>query len=372
MNKLRSLLSKLVLTIPFLLTIGMSIAILFSYLAVYVDPNDFWPLAFLGLAYPFCFWSLIAAFVFWFLLKKWKLCLLIIAVLGTGYSSHQKFFATVFKSKDVNKKGLKVMSYNVHLFEWYNWKENTALKNKIIRFLEKQQPDVICFQEYFEHTDKKVFDTKNQLKETLNMPYRYISETARPTDEQIFGIVTMSKYPIVHQQEIQFEKENGNRAIVTDIVYNNDTIRVYNAHLGSIRFQKEDYKYVGDFQSTNQMRRPSKEGRQIIKRLKSAFLKRNHQIQVLKEDIEKSAYPVIFCGDINDSPLSYAYGQLTTKLNDSFLEASWGVGSTYLGKFPSFRIDYILHSKEIQANKYYKYDFKVSDHRPIMTQLTLD
>ena len=71
------------------------------------------------------------------------------------------------------------------------------------------------------------------------MPYRYISETARPTDEQIFGIVTMSKYPIVHQQEIQFEKENGNRAIVTDIVYNNDTIRVYNAHLGSIRFQRK-------------------------------------------------------------------------------------------------------------------------------------
>ena len=50
---------------------------------------------------------------------------------------------------------------------------------------------------------------------------------------------------------------------------------------------------------------------------------------------------MILCGDFNDTPLSYTYRQLSRKLTDSFIEKGRGIGNTYIGEFPSFRICYI-------------------------------
>jgi hypothetical protein len=44
---------------------------------------------------------------------------------------------------------IKVMSFNVRLFDLYNWTHNEEVKSKIIELIKKQKPDIICFQEYF-------------------------------------------------------------------------------------------------------------------------------------------------------------------------------------------------------------------------------
>ena len=43
---------------------------------------------------------------------------------------------------------LKVMSFNVRLFDLYNWSQNEK-QNQIISFIKKENPDIICFQEYY-------------------------------------------------------------------------------------------------------------------------------------------------------------------------------------------------------------------------------
>jgi endonuclease/exonuclease/phosphatase family metal-dependent hydrolase len=80
-------------------------------------------------------------------------------------------------------------------------------------------------------------------------------------------------------------------------------------------------------------------------------------------------YPIILCGDFNDTPASYSYNLLCKNLKDAFIERGTGFGKTYAGKFPQFRIDYILHSKELRCTDYIRSDETFTDHYPITAYL---
>ena len=71
----------------------------------------------------------------------------------------------------------------------------------------------------------------------------------------------------------------------------------------------------------------------------------------------------------NDTPASYTYQTMTTNLTDAFVEAGKGWGKTYIGIFPSYRIDYILHSSKFEAFEYVTHQEKLSDHYAISCKL---
>jgi endonuclease/exonuclease/phosphatase family metal-dependent hydrolase len=106
--------------------------------------------------------------------------------------------------------------------------------------------------------------------------------------------------------------------------------------------------------------------------LKNAFIKRARQADMLAEKISESPYPVIICGDFNDTPVSYTYKKIKSSLSDSFMEAGSGIGSTYSKIFPSFRIDYSLHESNMKAIYTERVRLKLSDHYPVLTYLRLD
>jgi endonuclease/exonuclease/phosphatase (EEP) superfamily protein YafD len=80
-----------------------------------------------------------------------------------------------------------------------------------------------------------------------------------------------------------------------------------------------------------------------------------------------SPYPIILCGDFNDTPTSFTYKQLSEGLNDSFANAGLGIGQTYNGKFPALRIDYILYSPELEIVNFKTSEVSLSDHYPIIS-----
>jgi endonuclease/exonuclease/phosphatase family metal-dependent hydrolase len=57
---------------------------------------------------------------------------------------------------------------------------------------------------------------------------------------------------------------------------------------------------------------------------------------------------------------------LSDILIDSFKEKGSGIGNTYNGAFPSFRIDYVMHSKELEALDYRTVKADLSDHLPVV------
>jgi endonuclease/exonuclease/phosphatase family metal-dependent hydrolase len=85
--------------------------------------------------------------------------------------------------------------------------------------------------------------------------------------------------------------------------------------------------------------------------------------------ILKSPYPVIVCGDFNDSPVSYTYQKISANLKDAFLESGTGLGSTYSGRFPSYRIDYILHNPQLSCYQYANPKMGLSDHQPVICKM---
>jgi endonuclease/exonuclease/phosphatase (EEP) superfamily protein YafD len=92
----------------------------------------------------------------------------------------------------------------------------------------------------------------------------------------------------------------------------------------------------------------------------------------LVEHIRISPWPVVYCGDLNDTPMSYSYHLLRKAgLEDAFVESGQGIGDTYIGDLPSFRIDHILHGGPFAAWGFRTLPDELSDHRAIITHLGL-
>ena len=85
--------------------------------------------------------------------------------------------------------------------------------------------------------------------------------------------------------------------------------------------------------------------------------------------MQNCKHKMIVCGDFNDSPTSFAYGTLSKGLKDAFIESGSGLGNTYIGPFPSLRIDYILYDKSFDSYNYKSINTNYSDHKLIETLL---
>jgi endonuclease/exonuclease/phosphatase family metal-dependent hydrolase len=109
----------------------------------------------------------------------------------------------------------------------------------------------------------------------------------------------------------------------------------------------------------------------VLRRIRKAVQLRAKQANELRVDMEACPYPVIVCGDFNDTPFSYFYQTIRGDLKDAFLEKGEGFGYTYFSLPVKFRIDYILHSDHLQTYSFHTKEVKLSDHYPITAWMSL-
>ena len=340
-----------------------------AYLNTHVSPNSVPYFSFLGLAYPIILLvNLIFIFVWIFIRWKFSLISLITILLGWNHLSH--FYALNIWQSELSNP-VKVMSFNVRIFDLYNLEGRMENRNKILNFLQDENADIMCFQEFYHQEGGTSFSTKDTIIELLNTPYFHARYTHEMRDQRYFGVATFSKYPIINKGEISFENDPNNFCIFSDLVIYKDTVRVFNGHLGSIRLQSDDYEFFGD---PNGPEYPEKKdaGQRIIQRLKLAFEKRALQAEKVAEIIASSPYPVIFCADLNDTPVSYCYRQFNELLDDAFVQSGNGIGQTYIGKVPSNRIDYIFYDDQFESANFQTHQTNLSDHKPISCELDLN
>lgn len=347
-----------------------------SYFAPPAHPKNFWMLSFFGLAYP----ALLLAnifFLIWWLIRWKKLYWLSLIVLLIGWTNMKTLFhfsaspPTPLRQSGGESSEIKVLSFNVRLFDLYNWTHNKETRQRIFSFLKEESADILCLQEFFQG-DSGYFETLVPLVNLTQAKDKHVEYTITLKKKHHWGIATFSKYPIVNRGAIRFKTRSNNICIWSDIKTGEDTVRVYNLHLQSISFGASDYKFMEALrQKSDTLDREDIEmgSKNILRRLKRAFIRRASQTEKVIQHIDSCRYPVIVCGDFNDSPFSYTYHCFAEELKDAFMESGSGFGTTYLGSFPSYRIDYIFHSTHFTSSDFETVREELSDHYPVKCRL---
>lgn len=343
--------------IVWLLNIVAVLLLIASYLFVYVPADIFWISFLFGLLYPYLLWINLLFMLVWVVLKPRYLFISLVVILA-GWTFVLRYFQWDNKTSD--RPGIDVISYNVNYFDKQGSGISRQTADSIIVFLEEQSPDIICLQEV-RLRSRRVFDLPGLIQRFAFAEHYQYARTAHSG-----GMVTITRYPVVHMNEIRFEN-SGNMAISTDVVIGGDTLRIFNVHLQSFRIDPEDYSILESPDLTESTNR--QEIKKVTGKLKRASQMRAEQARIIRENIDRSPYPVLVCGDFNEPPFSYTYRKVRGKLKDAFVESGKGAGQTYIGKLPSFRIDYILHSDIYDSYNYSQKRMEYSDHRPVSCRL---
>ncbi len=331
--------------------------------AKYVSPLLSWIPAFFGLAFPFLFLLNLLLIIYWLVQFKPVMVFGLIALAISIPTAYR--YVQFSRPTQTNNKQLKITSFNSMLFDLYNWKKNRENRARILAGLAEINPDILCLQEFYTSEALGDYNNIDTVKAILKTNYYHCAYTTTLRTTNHWGIATFSKYPIINQGKIVFNTRSNNICIYSDMVVNKDTIRVYNIHLQSISFSKGDNKFLEDVVSEKNAEDEVANSRNILRRLKRAFLKRARQADMIALHIKTCPYKIIVCGDFNDTAASYAYQKLSKNLNDAFIEKGLGFGRTYAGKWPQFRIDYILYGKELHCSNFKRSDETFTDHYPI-------
>jgi endonuclease/exonuclease/phosphatase family metal-dependent hydrolase len=340
-------------------------ALALSYLSVHISPEKNSMLPFIGIMYPVILLINIFFMIYWIFRKRWIFVIPAIVILA-GWSHINRTFQFRFHGKDlITGKAFKITTYNVKNLSNDNVDlVEPSVRNKIIGFLDSDNSDILCLQEFAViHPNPDAFI--DSLSVLFDMPYHahslYLTRPRRLMD----AMFIFSKFPIILYGPISKDNTH-NFGIQADMLIGKDTVRVMNVHLESVRLKHEDYSFISDldlqFREDENLQASSL---RIFKKLRNAYHNRAIQVDSLNSFIRNSPYPVILCGDFNDTPNSYTYQELTSNLKDSFIESGSGFGNTYIGNLPSFRIDYILYDEYFTSVDYSRAHVKFSDHYPI-------
>ena len=346
--------------------------LLLAYLSASVNPATFWPIAFFGMLYPYLLVLHLGFLAYWLIFRRKRMWVSLLAIV-IGWGHIGQYFQFFGKSAQEDDKGaFKVMSYNVRLFDLYNWAGNIQARDGIFDLLVAENADILCLQEFFNGDDDYDFPTKDTLMRNFRWTGIHDEYTQHTRLGRHFGIATITTFPIVGKGKIDFPDDLNNLCIWTDLVIRDDTVRVYNAHLASIRFGDQDYRFMEELEPGMKSDSLAQGGLRIIGRLKNAFIRRSSEIQRITAHMRKCPHPLIWCGDLNDTPMSYSYDALDKLLIDAFEESGSGIGHTYIGAFPSFRIDHIMHGAQFTASGFRTLPDELSDHRAIVCWMKME
>jgi endonuclease/exonuclease/phosphatase family metal-dependent hydrolase len=336
----------------FFLNLVLIVLTFIAYLLPFLAPKIFPLLSVFTLFMPLFFLANGLFFLYWGIQFKKRMILsgLVLLVGITFFNKFYKFSAKEFEESD---KDFTVMSYNVRLFNVFKWLDRDDIPDVILEFINAENPDILCIQEFSNsaNIDLKVY------------PYKFVLMEGKQikTGQAIF-----SKFPIIEHGNIVFPNSNNN-VVYADIKKGKDIIRVYNMHLQSIKISPDVNEISENIDVIDQQK-----SKFLFIRISKAFKQQQEQAAIFKEHEKDCKYPIIICGDMNNSAFSYVYRNIKGKLKDSFEEAGVGFGATYKFKYYPARIDYIFADETMEVKQFENFpEFQNSDHYPIMAKLSM-
>ena len=200
--------------------LGLSI---FAYFSGKINPVENMFAAYVALSKPILVVVNTILFTYWLIRLRYWLWIPL-----TGLMVNYEYITSMYQiynpTKYANENRLKIVTYNVHSFG----NEITGFSAKeFAEMMNKEETDVLCFQEYRGNGDFTEQDLQNTYAKTF--PYSFIPEGL---SQAIY-----SRYPIKQSQTIEFPNTN-NGAIWADLDVKGMTIRIINVHMQTTNFDR--------------------------------------------------------------------------------------------------------------------------------------
>lgn len=358
--------------IMFGVSVVIALGVLLSWAARWINPSAYGIMSSMGLLMPVLFTANFLCLLYWairwkkaafiplaiFLLSMWGVSMFFKPNFTRDYSDHAR-----------DRSLVNIVSYNVRgMMQEVNHEESVFVSSmdRVISAVDSMKPGILCIQEFQSTRDYSRRDFEQSLP---YLPYNKVRYNIGGNDDLGWGVAIFSRYPIVRSGHIDFHG-TSNSIIWADISVNQDTLRVFNAHLQTTSITASDQDFIVNMGFVADSTRSTKI-RNMVGRLRDNYVIRAGQADSLAMHIAASPHPVVVCGDFNDTPVSYTYRKAGKGLKDSFRESGHGYGHSYRGFFNLLRIDYILHSKQLECVEYASPSFDCSDHNPVSAKMRL-
>lgn len=306
-----------------------------TMLNAYIPPKVFPLLNLLSLAFPFLIIANLLLCVFW--IFSWRKRAFVFLLISTLFLTPVRRWINHSEQKSDNVD-FKVLSFNNKVNE-YGIKE---VENYVSNF----NADFVFLQEAgYSNLGNPILE---QMKYSFHNPI----------------ISFYSRYEIIEKGSIPFV--NNGDAMYADVMVKGKRIRFVNVYLEPFQLHKSMVKPTDDLEENGT------KAKSLVRRFMPVFKKHEEQVQILKNFIEKSPYPVILAGDFNSVPNSYEYYTISGVLKDCFLESGTGLATSFHDYKIPIRIDYVFSSENLKST-HYQVDRsqKLSDHYPVLVKFSL-
>lgn len=329
-----------------------------SAFAAHLSPEHFGWYGVLTLLFPVFASVNAATLVFWlFFYRRYA----IVPLLGFIFCiSDLRAYCPVNIPQRIPGGCIKVMSYNAANFDGTD--DMTPEKRSIINNILRSGADIVCIQEGDYWADW------NKVEPEFRKVYPYMT-----VDGQSREYTTMrcfSRFPILSSERFTFSGSTNASEAYTVKLPSGDTVMIVSCHLQSYIFTPAELANYSDIMSGRKSidKGESKvEFLSLLRKLSVNTEKRAVQVDSVSRFIRSHGdFPLIVCGDFNDTPVSYAHRVLSRSLTDAFISTGCGPGYTYYRHKMHVRIDNLLCSHAWKA-----YGARVerhmtgSDHYPV-------
>lgn len=334
--------------------VGVIAATLLAYAAPRVDPQLTWTISFFGLFYPILLMLNLGFIALWMLRKPINTLPSVFCII-LGLSSLKGFIAFNGPGKEPADRSIRMATYNISNAAYgmdRKMKNKDDKQKEFSAFLKKQsETDIFCFQEVGDFS-------YNIIKKTFSGRHLHYKNK---------GAVIVSRFPFIDKGEIDFGTVT-NSCLWADVDTGEDTVRIYSIHLQSNQITRDAEKLAN--QTEIDQKQAWYDIKAILRKFRNRHLTRSTQAEKIAEHASKCRHKMILAGDLNDPPQSYTYKVISNLGKDAFREMGNGIGTTYAGKIPLLRIDYIFADPSLIVTEYSRIKSRFSDHYAIFIALS--
>jgi endonuclease/exonuclease/phosphatase family metal-dependent hydrolase len=362
-------------TVLTIITVIVAALFLMAAFSDHVSPRKCLYLSYMGIAFP----AFMAVAVVWtvmlLLMHRWWMMAGMLLSLAIGCEPMSRFLPFPGGGSDAAADTTALPQLTLMTYNTCRMGQTRLSQRKeevpLVEFLKTADADIVCLQEYGFSLSKEGH-TEQRIRRDLSGRYPYYNYLPY-SGVKASGIALYSRYPIREARRIDTRRKYF-AAMLYRLNVEGREVALINYHLHSNSIKPADRVFYDNMVEHFEADSLDRIHYNLVRQLGRAYLARTAECEAI-DSVRRSLgdeVPVLICGDMNDTPVSYSYHTIRGDFADTWVERGFGPGITFYKHKLWFRIDHIFHSRQLRP-----VDIDVltrchySDHYPVVATFQL-